>query len=184
MKGIRKSYDNKVVDKTPINQQIRAPEVRLIDSSGEMVGVVTTQEALALAQKEKLDLVAVSPNAEPPVCKILDYGKYKYQQQKKKSEAKKHQTASDLKEIQLRPNISEHDYQVKLKALNRFIESKHKVKITVRFRGREVAYQRHGIELLERMHKDIGAEEKVRLEAKPKVEGRSMFMIISPLSSK
>ncbi len=184
MKPIRKSNDNRVVDKTPVNHQIRALEVRLIDAEGNMAGVVKTKDAIELAKKDGLDLVAVSPNAEPPVCKILDYGKYKYQQQKKKSEAKKHQSAVELKEIQLRPNISEHDYQVKLKALNRFIDSRNKVKVTVRFRGREVAYQQHGIELLEKMHKDAGAEEKVRLEAKPRVEGRSMFMIISPLSTK
>lgn len=143
-----------------------------------MIGVVTIREALRKAEEAGLDLVEISPNADPPVCKILDYGKYKYEQQKKASEARKKQKIVDVKEIQIRPMIGDHDYEVKLKAAKRFLEDGDKVKVVLRFRGREMAHTEIGMELLKKMITDIGAVGKV--EAEPKMEGRQMMMVIGP----
>jgi translation initiation factor IF-3 len=151
----------------------------LIDENGEMVGVLTKSEALQKAQNAGLDLVEVSPNADPPVCKILDYGKYKYEQQKKKAEAKKKQKVIEIKEIQLRPGIDENDFQVKLRAIRRFIEEGNKVKVSMRFRGREIAHHELGMQVLERLREEL--LETVKVENQPKLEGKQMIMVLAPL---
>lgn len=147
-----------------------------------MVGVVTRNEALNLAQQAGLDLVEISPNAEPPVCKILDYGKYKYELQKKKAEAKKKQKIVEVKEIQLRPGIDENDLQVKCRAIRRFIDEGDKVKITMRFRGREVAHHEIGMEVLVRVKQLF--EEIVKIEQHPRLEGKQMIMVFAPVVAK
>ncbi len=147
-----------------------------------MVGVVTRNEALNLAQKAGLDLVEVSPNADPPVCKILDYGKYKYEAQKKKAEAKKKQKIVEVKEIQLRPGIDENDLQVKCRAIQRFLDDGNKVKITMRFRGREVAHHELGMEVLVRLKGQF--EEIAKIEHHPKLEGKQMIMVLAPAQVK
>lgn len=143
-----------------------------------MIGVVSRLEGLKMAQEAGLDLVEVSPNAEPPVCKILDNGKYKYEQQKKKAEAKKKQKVIEIKEVQLRPGIDENDFQVKLRAIHRFIDEGNKVKVTMRFRGREVAHHELGMEVLIRIRESINDMAKV--ENNPKLEGKQMIMVIAP----
>ncbi len=143
-----------------------------------MAGVVSKEEAIERAYEAGLDLVAVSPNAVPPVCKILDYGKYKYEAQKKKNEAKKKQNVIVVKEIKMRPGIEEHDYQVKLRAMNRFIGEGDKVKVTLRFRGREMAHVELGGKVLDRVQDDM--EEIAKVEQFPKMEGRQMTMVIAP----
>ncbi len=160
------------------NEEIGIPQVLLIDHTGEKRGVVRTEEALEIAQSAGLDLVEVSPNTQPPVCKILDYGKYKYQQQKKKTEAKKKQKVVDIKEIKMRPNIDQHDYEVKSRSMKRFLEDGDKVKVTLRFRGREMAHQERGMELLQRVQGDF--DEIAKVEQLPKLEGRQMMMVIAP----
>jgi len=142
------------------------------------MGIVDTDSALAMAEEEGLDLVEVSPNADPPVCKILDYGKLKYQEQKKASEARKKQKTVDVKEIKMRPNIDTHDYDVKMRNVVKFIEAGDKVKVTMRFRGREMAHQNLGMDVLNRV-KDETAE-IAKVEAMPKMEGRQMIMVIAP----
>ena len=134
-----------------MNEEIRVPQVRLIDQDGEMMGVMTARDAMLRAPSVGLDLVEISPNADPPVCKILDYGKFKYEQQKKRNEAKKKQKVIEIKEIKVRPNIDENDYQVKMRAMKSFIEEGDKVKVTLRFRGREMAHQDIGVRVLERI---------------------------------
>lgn len=166
------------VDDGPrINEDIRVKEVRLIDDEGEMLGVVGIKEALAKAEEAGLDLVEVSPNAEPPVCKILDYGKYKYEQQKKANEARKKQKTIDLKEVKIRPTTEEHDYQVKLRNVKRFLSAGNKVKVSMRFRGREMAHQDVGMKLMERMLGDV--EGLGKADMGPKMEGRQMIMVLS-----
>lgn len=140
------------------------------------------EDALKAAEKAGLDLVEVSPKAEPPVCKILDYGKYKYQQQKKASEAKKKQTVITVKEITIRPRTEEHDYQIKLRKMRTFLEKGDKVKVTLRFRGREMAHKELGMEMLERIEKDL--QEMAKVDQRPKMEGRSMGMLFSPQMAK
>jgi len=152
--------------------------VRLVDADGEMVGVVTIEKALERAEQAGLDLVEVSPNADPPVCKILDYGKLKYQEQKKKSEARKKQKTIEVKEIKMRPNIDTHDYDVKMKAIHKFIGEGDKVKVTIRFRGREMAHQELGMQLLQRVRGETDEEAKV--EHEPTMEGRQMIMVLAP----
>ncbi len=142
------------------------------------MGTVDTDSALAMAEEEGLDLVEVSPNADPPVCKILDYGKLKYQEQKKASEARKRQKTVDVKEIKMRPNIDTHDYDVKMRNVVKFLESGDKVKVTMRFRGREMAHQELGMDVLNRVRDDVEALSKV--EAMPKMEGRQMIMVLAP----
>jgi len=157
---------------------IRADPIRLIDADGEMVGVVSRKEALQMAEEVQLDLVIVSPNADPPVCKILDYGKLKYETQKKKNEARKKQKIIEVKEIKFRPNIDDHDYVVKMRSVRRFLEEGDKVKVTLRFRGREMAHQELGAKVLERVRDEL--EEKVKVEQWPRLEGRQMVMVIAP----
>jgi translation initiation factor IF-3 len=154
------------------------PNVLLIDHNGEKSGVVPTARALEMARAVGLDLVEVSPGTTPPVCKILDFGKYKYQQQKKKAEAKKKQKVVEIKEIKMRPNIDDHDYEVKAKAMRRFFDEGDKVKVTLKFRGREMAHQERGMELLERVKAEFDPIAKV--EQMPKLEGKQMMMVLAP----
>ncbi len=147
-----------------------------------MVGVVNRQEALRRAAEVRLDLVEVSPNAEPPVCKILDYGKYKYEQQKKKVEAKKNQKVIEVKEIQMRPVIDENDFQVKLKAIHRFLSEGNKVKVAIRFRGREITHQELGMEVVNRVKDSVA--ETAKVDQAPKLEGRQILMVLSPSVTK
>lgn len=161
-----------------INDEIRVPQVRLIDDAGEMIGVMSAREALIRAYDLGLDLVEISPNAVPPVCKILDYGKYKYEQQKKANEARKKQKVVEIKEIKVRPNIDDHDYDVKMKQMKNFIGEGDKVKVTLRFRGREMAHQELGVKVLERIRSDL--TELVKVEQMPKLENRQMVMVVSP----
>ena len=161
-----------------INERIRAPEIRLIGAEGENLEVVTPERAMELADDAGLDLVEISPNATPPVCKIMDYGKYKYEQQKRESEARKKQKTIEVKEVKFRPNTDTNDYDVKMRNVTRFLEAGDKVKITLRFRGREMAHQNLGRELLERVADDI--QELGKIENMPKMEGRQMVMMIGP----
>jgi len=161
-----------------VNEAIRVPQVRLIDADGENIGVVSARDALMRAEEAGLDLVEISPNADPPVCKILDYGKFKYEAQKKKNEAKKRQRVIEVKEIKLRPNIDEHDYVVKMKNCHRFLSDGDKVKVTLRFRGREMAHQDLGMKVLIRVRDDMA--ELAKVEQLPKMEGRQMIMIMAP----
>ncbi|MBE9554085.1 MAG: translation initiation factor IF-3 [Proteobacteria bacterium] len=161
-----------------INELITVSSVRLVDAEGEMKGVVPLEEALEHAAQAGLDLVEVSPNADPPVCKILDYGKLKFQEQKKKSEARKKQKIIEIKEIKMRPNIDTHDYDVKMKAIRKFIGEGDKVKVTIRFRGREMAHQELGMRLLNRVREETNEETKV--EHEPAMEGRQMIMVLAP----
>ncbi len=161
-----------------INEAIRAASVRCIDPEGEQLGILSLDEALRKAEELGLDLVELQPNAAPPVCKILDYGKYKYQAQKRASEARKKQKVIEVKEIKLRPNIDSHDYDVKMRSVRKFLEAGDKVKITLRFRGREMAHIELGSQLLERVRADI--DEEAKIEAMPKMEGRQMIMVLAP----
>jgi translation initiation factor IF-3 len=161
-----------------VNEDIRSPQVRLIDEEGEMQGVMTAREAIQRAYSVGLDLLEISPNADPPVVKILDFGKFKYEQQKKRNEAKKKQKVIEIKEIKVRPNIDENDYQVKMRAMKSFIEEGDKVKVTLRFRGREMAHQDIGIRVLERIRSEMDPVTKV--EQMPKMENRQMVMVLSP----
>ncbi len=161
-----------------VNEEIRIPQVRLIDQDGEMQGVMTAREAMQRAFAVGLDLVEISPNADPPVCKILDFGKFKYEQQKKRNEAKKKQKVIEIKEIKVRPNIDENDYQVKMRAMKSFIEEGDKVKVTLRFRGREMAHQDIGVRVLERIRAEMDTTSKV--EQMPRMENRQMVMVLSP----
>ncbi len=161
-----------------INDAIRAREVRLIDETGENVGVVARFDAQKRAEDAGLDLVEISPDAEPPVCKILDYGKFKYQEQKKAAEARKTQKIVEVKEIKMRPSIDDHDYDVKLKSMRRFFEEGDKVKVTLRFRGREMAHMQLGMQVLQRVKAELA--ESVKVESEPRLEGRQMVMILAP----
>ena len=152
--------------------------MQLIDDEGNNRGEVAVEDALALAEEAGLDLVEISPNANPPVCKILDLGKLKYQTQKKAAEARKKQKTVEVKEIKMRPNIDTHDYEVKMKAMNRFFDSGDKVKVTLRFRGREMAHQQLGMQLLQKVKEDT--VEIAKVEAEPKLEGRQMMMVLAP----
>ena len=163
-----------------INDAIRAREVRLIDETGQNIGVVSKFDALARAEEAGLDLVEVSPDAEPPVCKILDFGKYKYQEQKKAAEARKHQKIVEIKEIKMRPGIDDHDYDVKMRAIRRFFEEGDKVKVTLRFRGREMAHQQLGMAVLVRVKTDT--EQIAKVESEPRFEGRQVVMVMAPRS--
>ncbi|MGN6551443.1 MAG: translation initiation factor IF-3 [Pararhizobium sp.] len=160
------------------NTEIRVPKIQLIGAEGQNLGTVATSEALAMAEQAGLDLVEISPNSEPPVCKILDLGKLKYQNQKKAAEARKKQKTVEVKEIKMRPNIDTHDYEVKMKAMNRFFEEGDKVKVTLRFRGREMAHQELGMKLLQQVKDDT--LEIAKVEAEPKLEGRQMMMVLAP----
>ncbi|HFB2048406.1 MAG TPA: Translation initiation factor IF-3 [Hyphomicrobiaceae bacterium MAG_BT-2024] len=161
-----------------MNDAIRVREIRLIDYEGENHGIVQIEDAIKRAADAGLDLVEVSPDAEPPVCKILDYGKYKYQEQKKAAEARKKQKTVEVKEIKMRPNIDAHDYDVKMNAMKRFFSAGDKVKVTLRFRGREMAHQQIGRDLLLRVKNDV--ENVAKVESEPRLEGRQMVMVLAP----
>lgn len=161
-----------------MNDRIRGGEIRLIGADGENVGVVTPARALALAEEAGLDLVEISPNAEPPVCKIMDFGKFKYETQKREAEARKKQKIIEIKEIKFRPGTDENDYQVKMRSVLKFLDEGDKVKVTLRFRGREMAHQDLGLELLRRVAAEVADAGKV--ESMPKLEGRQMVMMIGP----
>lgn len=161
-----------------INEQIRVKEIRLIDDAGNQVGVTLTRDALKSAQDKNLDLVEIAPTAKPPVCRIMDYGKYKYEQSKREKEARKNQHVITVKEIQVRPKIDEHDYQTKLRNIIKFLEGKDKVKIAIRFRGREVAYANQGRLICEKIAE---ATKEIAVVEKPaKLEGRNMIMVLAP----
>jgi translation initiation factor IF-3 len=161
-----------------VNEEIRVPQVRLIDENGEMLGVLSIRDALYRAYQSGLDLLEISPNAIPPVCKITDYGKFKYEQQKKANEARKKQKVVEIKEIKVRPNIDDHDYDVKMRQAKGFIGEGDKVKVTLRFRGREMAHQELGVKLLERIRTELG--EIVKVESMPRLENRQMIMVLAP----
>jgi translation initiation factor IF-3 len=161
-----------------VNEEIRVREVQLIDQTGHNHGPTDIQVALAKAQEAGLDLVEIAPNSAPPVCKLLDYGKYKYQAQKKAAEARKKQKVVEVKEIKLRPMIDDHDYEVKMRSMQRFFEEGDKVKITLRFRGREMAHQELGTALLNRVKEDVSKFAKV--EQEPRFEGRQVVMVLAP----
>jgi translation initiation factor IF-3 len=172
------------VDLTPsrdgprVNEEITAMSIRLVDERGQMAGVVSLREALDKAVEAGLDLVEIAPTAAPPVCKILDYGKFKYEEQKKKNEARKKQKVIEIKEIKLRPTIDDNDYKIKMRAMHRFLEEGDKVKVTLRFRGRELAHQDLGMAVLIRVRDDLDPIAKV--EQMPKMEGRQMVMVVAP----
>ena len=161
-----------------INEEIRVREVRLIDENGENRGVVSIQEALRIADDAGLDLIEISPQATPPVCKVLDYGKYKYEAQKRKAEAKKNQKVVEIKELKLRPMIDKHDYEVKLKQARKFLGEGNKVKFTMRYKGRELSANDLGRAVLMRLLEDLDTTSK--LESEPKLEGKQMMMIVAP----
>lgn len=161
-----------------INREIKAKEVRLINYNGENVGVVSLAEALKIAQEVGLDLIEISPQVTPPVCKVLDYGKYKYEMQKKKNEAKKNQKVVSIKELKLRPMIDTHDYEVKVKQAKKFLAQGDKVKFTMRYKGREMSANDLGKEILNKLLEDLDGLCKV--DSAPKMEGKQMFMIVSP----
>jgi len=161
-----------------INEQIDVPEVRLIDDAGEMIGVVSLRDALARAEDLGLDLVEVSPTAQPPVCKILDYGKFKYEAQKKANAARKKQRVIEVKEIKMRPSIDDNDYNIKMRKIFSFLEEGDKVKVTMRFRGRELAHQDIAMRVLTRVRDEVG--ELAKIEQFPRMEGRQMVMVMAP----
>ena len=165
-----------------VNDEIRIPQVQLVDHEGQNRGIVPIDEARRLADEAGLDLVEISPNSRPPVVKILDYGKFKFQSQKKAAEARKKQKTVEVKEIKMRPNIDTHDYEVKMRAARRFLDEGDKVKVTLRFRGRELAHQELGFQLLVRVRDELTEASKV--EAEPKLEGRQMIMILAPAPQK
>ena len=161
-----------------INENIKAKQVRLIDANNENRGVVSIREALALAEEEGLDLIEISPQATPPVCKILDFGKYRYEQQKRKNEAKKNQKVVEIKELKLRPMIETHDYEVKVKQAKKFLEQGNKVKFTMRFKGRELSANDMGKKILSQLVEDL--EGFCRIDSEMKLEGRQMTMVVAP----
>ncbi|WP_275588698.1 translation initiation factor IF-3 [Croceicoccus hydrothermalis] len=160
------------------NNMIQSDKVRVIDDEGENLGVMYTREAIERAAETGLDLVEVSPNADPPVCKFLDVGKFRYEAQKKANAQRKTQKTQELKEIKMRPNIDDHDYDVKMRNVNKFLENGDKVKLTLRFRGREMAHQELGMDLLKRVQDDV--REIAKVEAFPRLEGRQMLMVLAP----
>jgi len=165
-------------DTTRINERIRVPQVRLIGAEGEQLGVVEIADALKRAQEADLDLVEVAPNSKPPVTRLLDYSKYKYEQEQKQKQARKHQQQVNIREIKLRPKIADHDYETKKGHVERFLNKKDKVKVTIMFRGREQAHPERGRALLERLYEDLG--ELATVEQAPQQEGRNMHMVLAP----
>lgn len=161
-----------------INDRIRAPEIRLIGADGENIGIVSPSRALAMAEEAGLDLVEISPTASPPVCKIMDFGRFKYEQQKREAEARRKQKVIEVKEIKFRPGTDTHDYDVKMRSVMKFLSDGDKVKVTLRFRGREMAHQDLGAQLLTRVAEDV--REVAKVEQMPKLEGRQMVMMIGP----
>ncbi|AUJ26029.1 translation initiation factor IF-3 [Virgibacillus dokdonensis] len=165
-----------------VNEKIRAREVRLIDANGDQLGVKPRQEALEIARKRNLDLVLVAPNAKPPVCRIMDYGKYRFEQQKKEKEARKKQKVINVKEVRFTPGIGDHDFETKLKNARKFLEKGDKVKAAVRFRGRAITHKELGREVLDRFAEEV--KDIATVETKPKMEGRNMFMMLAPVNEK
>lgn len=161
-----------------MNEKIRAPEVRVINHDGQQLGIIPIRKALELAAMEHLDLVEVAPMADPPVCKIMDYGKFKYQQNKRSQEAKKKQTVIQVKEVKIRPKTDEHDLQVKIRHIRRFLAQKDKAKVTILFRGREIAYSDQGLKVLDRIKEEL--KEEITIEQQPRMEGRNLIMILAP----
>jgi len=161
-----------------INSNIRNEEVRVLLDDGEQLGVMKTEDAISIAKDRKMDLVEIASSNNPPVCKIIDYGKFKYQEQKKKNEAKKKQKTIETKEIKIRPGTGEHDYQVKIKNANKFIKEGNRVKFSLRFKGREMEHSNLGIEMLRRVKQDL--LEIIRVEMEPKIEGRQAFLVVAP----
>ncbi len=161
-----------------MNRRIRVPEVRVIASDGQQLGVLSTDQALRMAEDQGLDLVEIAPNVKPPVCKIIDYGKYKYQQAKKLQESKKHQTVIHVKEVKFRPTTDDHDFDFKVKHILRFVEQGDKAKVTVVFKGREMAYLVQGKAMLNKVLEKV--QSSVSVEISPKMEGRNMFMVVAP----
>lgn len=169
-------------DKLRINARIRVREVRLIDEIGTQIGIISTREAMDMARERDLDLVEVAPNATPPVCRLMDYGKFRYEQTKKEREARKNQKQVELKEIRLKPRTDTHDLQVKANNARRFLEDGHKVKFSVRFRGREIAHPEIGREMLEQLAEDL--REYAAVDQRPQLEGKAFSMILSPVPAK
>ncbi|MCR4432049.1 MAG: translation initiation factor IF-3 [Tepidanaerobacteraceae bacterium] len=165
-----------------VNHEIKAKEVRVIDSNGQQIGIMSLKEALRHAQEAQLDLVKIVPDAKPPVCKIMDYGKFKYEQSKREKEAKKNQKIINIKEIRMNPNIEEHDFQVRVRNAQRFLKDGDKVKVTIKFRGREITHTKLGEEVLRRMAENV--EEFGFIEKQPLIEGRNMVMVLSPKQNK
>lgn len=160
------------------NEEIRVPRVRVIGDDGEMLGVLSRDEALRLAEDAGLDLVEIQPNADPPVCRVMDFGKYRFEMQKKASAAKKKQKQVEIKEVKFRPVTDEGDYQIKLRNMRRFLEEGDKIKITIRFKGREMAHTELGIQMINRLEEDL--KEEVVIESRPRLEGRQMVMMVAP----
>ncbi len=169
---------NTIAKELRINEQIRAREVRVVSDANEQLGIMSISEAIGLAETKGLDLVEVAPSGKPPVCRVMNYGKYRYEQQKRDKEAKKKQKVFQVKEVKLRPNIEDHDFYVKLKNAQRFLGDGNKVKVTIMFRGREMAHPELGRNVLERVLRELG--DAVVREKPPKLEGRNMTMVISP----
>ena len=165
-----------------INEEIRDKEVRLIDSDGSQLGIVSIQQAMAVAAERNLDLVKIAPKAEPPVCRVMDYGKFRYQEQKKAQEMKARQKVVQVKEVKFRPATDENDYQTKLRALRRFLGDGDKAKVTLRYRGREMAHQQLGAQIMDRIRTDLA--EEAQIEQNPKMEGRQMIMVLAPKKKK
>ena len=180
---VPKRFDRRPPERDPtrINERIRVPEVRLIGDDGNQIGVVKTPEALSYAQERNLDLVEVAPDARPPVCRVLDYSKYKYEQEQKLKQARKHQQSINVREIKFRPKIAQHDYDTKKGHVERFLRDRNKVKITIMFRGREVTHPERGTMILERLAEDLG--ELAVVEQRPIQDGRNMTMLLGPSKS-
>jgi translation initiation factor IF-3 len=171
---------NRIVKEASINWDIRAPEVRVIDPEGKQMGILAVKEAIRIAEERGLDLVEVAPNSQPPVCRIMNYGKYKYQQSKRTQEARKHQTVIHIKEVKVRPRTEEHDFQFKLRHVKHFLDEGNKVKISILFRGREIAHPEFGKEMLNRFVEEL--KDIMVIEQFPRLEGRNMVMIMAPKS--
>ncbi len=171
---------NRIVKEADINWDIRAPEVRVIDAEGKQVGILPLKDAMKIAEEKGLDLVEVAPNSQPPVCRVMNYGKYKYQQSKRTQEARKHQTVIHVKEVKVRPRTEEHDFQFKLRHVKRFLGEGNKVKISILFRGREIAHPEFGKDMLNRFVE--GVKDLMVIEQPPRLEGRNMVMILAPKS--
>jgi translation initiation factor IF-3 len=179
--AIPRRFDRRMPERDPtrINERIGVPEVRLINEEGEQLGVMKTEDALVYAQERDLDLVEVAPEARPPVCRVLDYSKYKYEQEQKAKQARKHQQQINVREIKLRPKIADNDYETKKGHVERFLRQQDKVKVTIMFRGREQAHPERGERLLQRLFGDV--EELATIEQEPEREGRNMTMLLAPL---
>ena len=171
---------NRIVKEANINWEIRAPEVRVIDAEGKQLGILSVKEAIRIAEEQSLDLAEVAPGAAPPVCRIMNYGKFKYQQNKRSQESKKHQTVIQVKEVKFRPRTEEHDFQFKLRHVKRFLSEGDRVKISLMFRGREIAHPEFGREMLNRILEEL--KDQIALEQTPRLEGRNMVMILAPKS--